>query len=73
MARALTDRERAVLGHVVVDVDAWWNHVSDAEKIDEESAIAAKVERWQASYDAAVDAGGYQVRADRTKEEPAQL
>lgn len=64
--RALTDNERAVLAHVVVDPDAWWTHANEAErKTPAEEALAAKVDRWQAAYDAEKDDPGYQTRAQR--------
>ena len=68
--RELTANERAVLEHVVVDADAWWNHANDdAHRADPEAAISAKVAKWQDDYDTAVAAGNYQNRAERDAEE----
>ena len=39
MARALTENERCVLSHVVVDPDAWWEHATNWPKIDEETDV----------------------------------
>lgn len=69
--RTLTANERAVLTHVVLDPDVWWTHVNNQNGqggkrvIDHEAALAAKVSRWQDSYDAAVAIAGYQTRAER--------
>ena len=70
MPRDLTTNERAVLAHVVVDPDAWWAHACATANVDEEQALAAKVARWQADYDAAALALGeaYQTRAQRDAE-----
>jgi hypothetical protein len=64
----LTDREHAVLAHVVIDPDAWVEHAGatfTAERARE--VLDAKVARWTADYDAAVLAagGGYLTRAQR--------
>ena len=61
MPRSLTSNERAVLAHTCEDADAWWNHVNTITKLDADEALAAKVARWQASYDAADN----KVRANR--------
>jgi len=61
MPRSLTDNERAVLAHVVEDADAWWNHANTITKVNADEALAAKVAKWQASYDAASN----KVRANR--------
>ena len=69
--RNLTTNERAVLAHMVLDPDEWWTHAnakdgSDGKReIDHEAALAAKVSRWQGSYDTALAAGGYQTRAEQ--------
>lgn len=63
MARALTDNERCVLAHVVVDPDGWWEHATNWPKIDEEAALAAKVARWKPSYDGECHQPDYKTRA----------
>ena len=66
MPRELTENERAVLAHVVIDPDAWWAHANAVAGINEEAALAGKVERHQAAYDQAkAENGGYQTRAQR--------
>lgn len=72
MARAMTDRERAVLAHKVVDPDEWYAHVCDTfGDAGGEAALDAKVERWADEYDAAVMAEGdaYMTRAERDEAE----
>ena len=71
MPRALTSNERAVLAHIVTGPDAWWSHANEVDKIDAETALAAKIARHQASYDAAVATEGenYKTRAQRDAEE----
>jgi hypothetical protein len=75
--RDLTDRERAVLAHVVVDPDAWWSHCCSCDgtngqrAIDCEAALAAKVARWSGEYDTAVAQPDYKTRAVRQAEEDA--
>ena len=66
--RPLTANERNVLAHMVPDPDAWWAHAYKAfGETKAEQALAAKVARWQAAYDAAVSADGqnYRTRAQR--------
>ncbi len=67
--RDLTGNERAVLAHVVVDPDAWWAHATSFTRIDEEKALAAKVKRWQSSYDGEGNDPAYKTRAVRQAEE----
>jgi len=77
MPRALTDRERVVLAHVVMDPNEWWTHVcsrdgSDGSRvIDGEKALANKVARWESEYDTALAAGSYKNRVVRQAEEDA--
>ena len=73
MARALTENERCVLSHVVVDPDEWWEHATNWPKIDEEAALAAKVARWKPSYDGECHQPDYKIRAVRQAEEDQQL
>ena len=71
MARELTDRESAVLAHVVIDPIAWWEHVCSCDgsnglrAIDGEAALAAKVARWGPQYDEAVAESDYKTRGER--------
>ena len=74
MARQLTDREPAVLAHMVVDPVAWWEHVCSCDgsnglrALDAEAALFAKVERHGPKYDAAIAAPNYKTRAERDAE-----
>ena len=72
MARELTDNERHVLAHVVVDPDEWWEHATERPKINEEAALAAKVERHQADHDAECVKDGYCTRAVKQAAEDAR-
>lgn len=67
----LTSNEKNVLGHVVVDPEAWWDHAVATGKVDEEAVLSEKVSRWQQSYDTASAEVGYAPRAERTDETPA--
>ncbi len=52
----MTDQQRAVLAHVVVDPDAWLAHA--VERFGEVRAaqmLEAKANRWQADYEAAIE------------------
>ena len=77
--RELTERERAVLAHVVVDPDAWWEHCcscdgSDGQRaLDHEACLSAKVARWGGEYDAAVALPDYKTRAERDAEQEALM
>ena len=79
MPRALTDRESAVLAHVVMDPNAWWNHVCSrngaggSRALDAEKCLANKVSKWGPDYDAKLAAGGYKNRVVRQAEEDAAL
>jgi hypothetical protein len=71
MTRPITDDERAVLAHVLIDPDAWWAHVQSAPNgIDPEAIIAEKVSRWRPAYLAARQAEGdaYMARSEREPE-----
>jgi hypothetical protein len=60
----LTNEQRAVLAHIVVDPDEWAAH---ALATVGQAAIDAKVARWRPAYEAALAAEGvaYQTRAQR--------
>ena len=64
----LTEHQRAVLAHVVVDVDAW---VAHAEAAVGEEAVRAKISRHELAYveAAAVQGGAYKTRAQRDEAE----
>jgi hypothetical protein len=66
--RTLTQREQDVLAHVVVDPAEWWKNANDATNVeDADKALAAKVRRWGAEYDADQARLGefYETRAER--------
>lgn len=70
----MTDEQRAVLAHVLVDPDAWYAHAVEAlGEARAAEALAAKVARWQPLYDQASAAPGYLPRAQRPDQEPAPL
>jgi hypothetical protein len=77
--RDLTDRERAVLAHVVVDPDEWWAHCCSCDgtnghrAIDCESALAEKVAKWGGDYDTQVAQPDYKTRAVREAEAEAAM
>ena len=77
MPRSLTDRERAVLAHVVESPDEWWTHVSSFDGatgglvLDAEACLANKVAKWGSEYDTTLAAGGYKNRVVRQAEEDA--
>ena len=54
----LTDRQVAVLNHVVIDAQSWADSATEKQMLD-------KVARWSSNYDAAVSAGNYKTRAER--------
>lgn len=60
----MNDADRAVLAYVVVDPDAWYEHV-EATFGNPEEVLRAKVNRWKAEYQVAASAPGYLPRADR--------
>jgi hypothetical protein len=66
--RDLTTNESAVLAHVVLDPIGWWTHANSVVKIDHEAALAAKVAKYQDSYDEAVAGDDYQTLAERHAE-----
>lgn len=65
--RNLTEREAAVLAHVVDDAAAWWANAQTVLGAGAEPALAAKLARWAPAYDAAVArlADDYKPRAAR--------
>ena len=66
--RDLTTNESAVLAHVTLDPINWWRHANSVVKIDHEAALAAKVAKYQGSYDEAVADDDYQTAAERHAE-----
>jgi len=72
MARALTENETAVLAHVVHRPVLWWEIANEANlNMTAEEALAAKVAKYQAEYDAAKGEPGYQTRLERDIADPA--
>jgi len=65
----LTDHDRAVLAHMVVNVDAW---VAHALEVIGENAVTEKIARHSAAYDAAAALPGYQNRVERDAAEAAE-
>jgi len=59
----LTIKERAILEHMLVDVDAWVAHALGSRA--GEPAVAAKIERWRPVYLAEKDKPDYMNRAER--------
>ena len=62
----LTQEERDILAHVVVDPDAWVAHAVSVR--GEEQAVkdlAAKVARWKPEYEKAKESIDYKTRAER--------
>lgn len=55
--RELTDEERAVLAHTVIDPDAWWAHVNSKDghdgkrKLNPKQCLADKCARWKPEYE----------------------
>ena len=58
----LSEEDRAVLAHVVVNVDEW---VGNAIAVVGEIAVTDKIDAYRAEYLQAVELPGYKVRADR--------
>uniref|UniRef100_A0A6M3LGX2 Uncharacterized protein n=1 Tax=viral metagenome TaxID=1070528 RepID=A0A6M3LGX2_9ZZZZ len=63
----LSDEERAILAHVVVDPDAWVAH--SLSIYPDGSAVLAKIDRWRPEYLAQKDLPDYKTRAERDEEE----
>jgi hypothetical protein len=59
----LTQRQLAILNHVVVDGQAW------ADNAKEEEHVLAKIVRHEPAYDEAVAKGNYQTRKQRDEAE----
>jgi hypothetical protein len=58
----LSEEDRAVLAHVVVNVDEW---VANAIAVVGEMAVTEKIDAYRAEYLQAVQLPGYKARADR--------
>jgi len=58
----LSGEDKAIIGHVVIDPDAWVDH---AIVTVGEEAVTAKIEKYRADYLAKKDEKGYQTRAER--------
>lgn len=74
MALTMTNQQREVLAHVVLDPDEWLTGAVAA--LGEESAnaaLVAKVARWQSSFEAARTAPDYAPRAQRPGQAPAEI
>ena len=65
MDNKLTDEEMAIIGHVVVDPEAWVQH---AYATVGPEAVEAKIARYRPEYEAAKDVEGYKNRAARDAE-----
>ena len=60
----LSEEDRAVLAHVVVNVDEW---VANAIAVVGEMAVTEKIDAYRAEYLLAVQSPDYKVRADRNE------
>ena len=58
----LSIEDKAIIGHVVIDPDAWIKH---ALVTVGEQAVTAKIEKYRDDYLAKKDLPGYQTRAER--------
>lgn len=58
----LTAEQRAILAHVLIDVDAWANN---AVAKNGEDTVLAKINRWREDYFAKKDLPNYMNRAER--------
>jgi hypothetical protein len=58
----LSEEDRAVLAHVVVNVDEW---VGNAIAVVGETAVTEKIDAYRAEYLQAAQLPGYKVRAER--------
>jgi hypothetical protein len=58
----LSEADRAVLAHVVVNVNEW---VGNAIAVVGETAVTEKIDAYRAEYLQAVELPGYKVRAER--------
>jgi hypothetical protein len=65
MDNKLTDEELAILGHVVVDPEAWVQHAYATVGAE---AVEAKIARYRPEYEAAKAVEGYKNRAARDAE-----
>jgi len=64
--RELTTTERAVLAHVVLDPDTWWDHCQSATNIaDPELALYGKVVKHYVKYLQASKDIDYKTRVER--------
>jgi hypothetical protein len=70
--RELSQNEREVLAHGVEDPAAWWRHCQANFNGDPEAALAAKVGRHAAAYEAARAAPGYLTKAAEAAAEAAR-
>lgn len=68
-AYTLTAEEKAVLGHVVIDPQAWADH---AEKAVGADAVKAKIAKYRSQYNAAkaAEGGNYKSRAEKCQANP---
>lgn len=68
----MTDEDRAVLAHVVIDPEDWYaKAIAEKGQAFADHALALKVARWQLSYDAVKDHPVYLPRSARPNQEPA--
>ena len=58
----ITNEDRAILNHVVIDADEWISH---ALATVGEWAVIEKINRYRSDYLAQKDKPGYQTRAER--------
>lgn len=66
----LTQEQRAILAHVLIDVDAWVEH---AVKNVGEHAVLAKIHRWRNDYLTECGKPDYKNRAEREANAAVEL
>lgn len=68
----LTDEQRVVLAHIVVDPDAWYAHaIAHFGQAIADEHLAAKVEWHKAAYLEAKGNANYETRAEREEKNDA--
>lgn len=70
----MTNEERLVLSHIVVDPDAWYTHaINTFGVVAAREMLIAKVNKWRPVYLSVVREEGYKNRVERDLEEESKI
>lgn len=67
----MTEDQKAILAHVLIDPEAWFENVKEVFAEGADSVLANKIAKYEPAYREALAGGNYKTRAEREALSPA--